>query len=235
MGEKVYQVLSTRKIPETLIRQAKEHNIFIDEIEFIKTEPVKDAAVKEKIKQYAEEKIIAIFTSKHAADAVFAEINFQPKWKVYCTSGRTKETLLKYVNADAIIDTADNAAELAEKIWSNGEGEAPAHCVFFCGNRRLDVLPNKLLTAQIGLQELVVYETNFAPQKVNLGYNGILFFSPSAVQSFFLVNQISHITLLFSIGKTTKKELQKYTRNKIIVAEKPTVESMMNDVMKLAW
>jgi len=232
MGAKEYRVLSTKKISQTLIQQAKEKDIFIDEIEFIETKPIKDASLKEKIEHYSKEKIIAIFTSKHAVEAVFSQINFQPDWKVYCTSGKTKETLLKYIHADAIVDTADNASDLAEKIWVN---EHPGFCVFFCGNRRLDVLHDKFLAAQINLQELVVYETHLTPQKVGAGYSGILFFSPSAVRSFFLLNQISHVAILFSIGKTTKKELQQYSRNRIITAEQPTIESMMNDVMKLIW
>lgn len=232
MEAKEYRILSTRKIPETLIRQAKEKNIFIDEVEFIKTKPINNAALKEKIKQYSEEKIVAIFTSQHAVDAVFAQINFQPKWKIYCTSGKTKETLLKYVKATAIVATAENAADLAEKIWRKEHAD---FCIFFCGNMRLNALPDKLLAAQIGLQELVVYETRLTPKKVNAGYSGILFFSPSGAQSFFLINQISSVTTLYAIGKTTKKELQKYSRNRIVVAEQPTVESMMNDVMKLTW
>lgn len=39
---------------------------------------------------------------------------------------------------------------------------------------------------RIAVKEIIVYQTNEIPVKVDEKYNGILFFSPSAVKSFFL-------------------------------------------------
>ncbi|MBS1975620.1 MAG: uroporphyrinogen-III synthase, partial [Bacteroidetes bacterium] len=53
-------------------------------------------------------------------------------------------------------------------------------------------------------------------------YDAILFYSPSAVNSFFEKNNPGPQTILFAIGNTTTKEIKKYTNNKIVVADKPS-------------
>src|SRR5258706_9822828 len=42
-------------------------------------------------------------------------------------------------------------------------------------------------------------------------YDGILFFSPSGVESFFNTNEVNEQTILFAIGNTTATEIKKYT------------------------
>lgn len=223
----IIKILSTKTIPEDLIQQAKSANIIIDTINFIETKPVDDISLLEKIKQYSNEKIVAIFTSTNAVEAVFSHLNTKPDWKIFCTSGATKDALLNYVNEDAIIDTAHNASALADKIAEDKEIKS---CTFFCGNQRLNTLPDKLLTQSIHLEELIVYETINSPKKIDETYNGILFFSPSAVESFFSVNKIDDKIVLFSIGKTTTKALRKWTNNQIISAQFPSAESVVKEV-----
>jgi uroporphyrinogen-III synthase len=62
---------------------------------------------------------------------------------------------------------------------------------------------------------------------VNKLYDGILFFSPSAVQSFFYGNAIGPQTVLFAIGQTTAEAIEKFTGNTIIVSEKPGKDELV--------
>ncbi len=223
----IIKILSTKTIAKDLVQQAKANDISVDEINFIEIKPVKDLSVLDKIRHYSNEKIVAIFTSTNAVEAVFTNMDFKPDWKIFCTSGATKELLLNNVNADVIIDTANNASSLADKILMNSE---IISCVFFCGNQRLNSLPDKLLKQGRNLDEVIVYESIASPQKTAEFYNGILFFSPSAVESFFSVNTIDDQTVLFSIGKTTTKALRKFANNKIVTAVFPSSESVLKEV-----
>lgn len=221
------KILSTKTIARDLIQQAQVSNIWIDEADFIKTKPVDDIALAEKIKAYSHKKIVAFFTSVNAVECVFSIADAKSGWKIFCTSGATKEALLHYINEDAIVDTAHNASALADKFLENKTADP---CVFFCGSRRLNTLPDKILKQGINLEEVIVYETIASPEKINEKYNGILFFSPSAVESFFLVNKIEDQTVLFSVGKTTTKAIRKFTKNTIVTAVFPGAESVLKEV-----
>ena len=59
-------------------------------------------------------------------------------------------------------------------------------------------------------------------------YDGILFFSPSAVNSFLLKNKISPKTQLFAIGSTTANALQPFTNQPVIIAETPGKENLLH-------
>lgn len=50
----------------------------------------------------------------------------------------------------------------------------------------MDTIPSSLLAYDLFLEELVVYDTILLPHTINRTYDAIFFFSPSAVESFFL-------------------------------------------------
>lgn len=225
--EKSIKILSTKIISEDLLQQAKANNILIDAINFIETKPLNDIAVVEKIKQYAGENITVIFTSENAVEIVFSKINIKPNWKIFCTSGTTKHALLNYIDESVIVGTAHNASTLADIILEN---TTINFCIFFCGNQRLNTLPDKLLNNAVNLEEIIVYETISSPKKLEETYKGILFFSPSAVESFFSVNKITSDIVLFSVGKTTTKAVRKFTNNTIVTAHFPSAESVVKEV-----
>ena len=103
---------------------------------------------------------------------------------------------------------------------------------FFCGKQRREELPDKLKLAEIELEEIVVYETFETPQKITRkSYDGILFFSPSAVKSFFSLNKLNEQIQIFAIGKTTAEFLEKHTNKEVDVAEIPTEESMFKQII----
>lgn len=123
--------------------------------------------------------------------------------------------------------TAINAFSLAEIILNNHVRNA----VFFCGDQRREELPEILNKHLIFLKEIVVYKTILTPKKINKNYHGILFFSPSAVKSFFCVNIAPVDCVLFAIGDTTAECLRLNTTNKIIVSSVSRMKTLIEEVL----
>lgn len=61
-------------------------------------------------------------------------------------------------------------------------------------------------------------------------WDGILFFSPSGVESFVLENNLAN-SAVFCIGETTAAAAKKYTSS-VIVANSTTVESVIAKAVK---
>jgi uroporphyrinogen-III synthase len=226
MKDRTIYLLSTRPLDTTLVEEALKRDIIIENISFIKTASIVDNDISEEIKELASKSITAVFTSMNGAEAVIevlAKNAIQPGWKIYCIGSATQSIIRKYFKAANIVGNGRNAAELSETIIENGVKEA----VFFCGNKRREELPEQLQQKNIVVEEIVVYETIEVPLKVDKKYNGILFFSPSAVKSFFSVNSIHADTVLFSIGDTTASEIKKYSHNKIIVSDFPAKDKLV--------
>lgn len=221
------KILSTKLLPKDILFRAKNEGIAIDEIEFISIKMTTDDAIVEKIKQYSQKKITAVFTSANAVSSVFAHTEIKPDWDIFCISGKTKSTLLKYVGEEDILCTATDGNTLADNIL---EDMSVNSVVFFCGNKRLNAIPDKLSLHGVRVEELIVYKTISAPKKLEDAYDGILFFSPSAVKSFFSVNKIAPETVLFSVGKTTEKAIIPFSNNKRIAAPFPSAESMEKEI-----
>ena len=70
-----------------------------------------------------------------------------------------------------------------------------------------------------------VYETILTPYKINFPLDGILFFSPSGVESYLQENKIEDENC-FCIGNTTAEALKYVTPNRII-ANQPKMESVV--------
>ena len=84
---------------------------------------------------------------------------------------------------------------------------------------------------EIIFNEIEVYQTNLTPQKITKKLDGILFFSPSAVESYLNLNSIKDETC-FCIGETTAEALENKKIKNIIIAEKPSVENVIDEVVK---
>ena len=103
--------------------------------------------------------------------------------------------------------------------------------IFFCGDQRRDELPGLLKKNKIEVKEIVVYKTIATPKKIEKKYDGILFFSPSAVKSFFQKNKLDKQVMLFAIGNTTADEIKKFSKNKIVVSDVPAGKLLLQKVI----
>lgn len=226
MKDKNIRLLSTKPLEEALVNKALKYRIIIDSNSFIETKNIIDKTLSEKIKELASQSITAVFTSMNGAEAVIdilQKTHLQPVWKIYCIGAATQSLIRDYFVAATIAGTGKNATELSETIINDNVKEV----LFFCGNQRRDELPEQLRKRNIQVKEIVVYETNEIPVKVDKEYNGILFFSPSAVKSFFSVNRIAADTVLFSIGNTTAEEIRNNSKNKMIISDFPSKDKVV--------
>ena len=190
----------------------------IDIVPFIKITTHLAETTERQIKEALTKKVVVVFTSNNAVKTVARYIQQQPDWIIFCMSNTTQKLVKEYFGEDKIKYTADDAAVLANQIiHTPGIKEV----IFFCGNLRRNELPDALEQQGIRITEIVVYQTILTPVTIDKKYEAILFFSPSAVESFFSKNKIPASTILFTIGKTTVEALKKYSTNKIITGDEP--------------
>lgn len=168
-----------------------------------------------------------IFTSQNAAQSVL----LHPKCSalktknVFCVGLKTKALLEENgFNVAVYVDYASDLAEIITLIYSNES------YTFFSGNLRKETVPNALKETKVNFNEIQVYETTLTPQKIKKAVDGILFFSPSAIESYLMENKIKN-EICFCIGSTTAEALEKITRN-IIIADQPSVENVIEDVIE---
>ena len=229
MPEQRKKILSTRPVSDEMIAVALAKNIGIDILSFIETTPIETIEVQQEIELAANQITTVVFTSMNAVEAVTGMLDgFVPEWNIYCMGYATKELVKNYFGENAIEGTADNATELAEEIIKNDE---PDEVIFFCGNRRRDELPARLQKHHININEIIVYQTKNNQHKIDKVYDAVLFFSPSAVESFFLVNKLPGNTIVFAIGETTKETVGRYCSNKIVVSKLPGKDQLVEQAI----
>ena len=230
MQQNKINILSTRPLNKSLVHEAKAVGISIDELSFIDTEPIQDIATQQEIEQAYLLSSTVVFTSMNAVDAVLAwQDGQQPDWVIYCMGNTTKLLLKENFGEHSVAGTAGSAAELAELIAEESDID---EVIFFCGEQRRDELPAILRNKGIEVHEIIVYETIHTPHKVSKDYHAILFYSPSAVSSFFSNNKVPAQTILFAIGNTTAKTIQQYCNNTIIIGKEPGKEELVRQAME---
>lgn len=230
-----YTILSTKKLLPSLKIEMAQKGIEVLEEEFITIKPILTKSKQEEIWPWVDHpvEIAVVFTSPHAAATVNKYLNpfdtyiIPGNWKAFCLSGATRERVQQHLPVANIMDTAPNATELAAKIIAHGQFK---QVIFFCGNQRREELPRLLREAGIEVIEVVVYETVATPVVTTANLDAVLFFSPSAVKSFFSVNALKKDTACFAIGDTTAAAIGDHTDNKIIVSESPSQETMLASV-----
>jgi uroporphyrinogen-III synthase len=227
MQKNKLNILSTRPLSESIIQEALKQDVLIDCVSFIETEPIKTPELKEKIQQLSQQNIIAVFTSMNAVDAVKEHLSEKPDWKIFSIGQTTKELIKDFFGEEYFAGTADDASALADVIIQQN----PKEVFFFCGDQRRNELPEKLSANNIKVKEIVVYKTIALPQRISKQYDGILVFSPSAVESFFSINTIDKNTTIFAIGNTTANAIKQQVNNQIVVADKPGKEALVKKML----
>lgn len=217
--KKLKNILSTKILLKTQKQLLLNANCEVFEADFIETKFI-DFDLKN-IKQ------ILIFTSQNA---VYALLN-HPKIEelksktAFCVGLKTKALLQENgFKVEAYTSYADDLAEIISLVYTN---EA---FTFFSGNLRRDTLPNALSENGIQFNEIQVYETKIMPQKIDFKPDGILFLSPSAVDSYLKLNKISN-EICFAIGTTTAQALASNSIKSIEIAASQTIESVIEKVV----
>ena len=223
-------ILSTALLGNRLVRTASKKGVRLVCTALIEVQAIQTSETFQAIKEVLMQSAVVVFTSKNAVQSVVPVFESKvPDWKIYCLGNTTSGLVAKYFGPRKIAGIASSALELAHLI---AEKEMSGKVVFFCGNRRRYEPPGYLRSRRFIVDEIVVYNTAMHPGKITEKYCGILFFSPSAVQSFFMANPVPPDTVLFAIGATTAAELKKFSANKIIVSEKSGKENLLNKALE---
>ena len=228
MAKDKIHIVSTALLPVEYLRRLEQQQIEAEVIPFIRTTPSVDEKDLQRIKRWEEREATVVFTSAHGVNAVAEHIDRKVNWRIYCIGGATLDAVIKHFDEDNVIATAPDAKQLVEKMISHVSGSV----IFFCGNKRLDIIPREMEAAGITVDEIVVYHTELTPQRVKKNADAVLFFSTSAVESFFEKNTLDKGTVCFAIGNTTADALRKRTDNKIELAENPSKNAMIDLVLK---
>jgi hydroxymethylbilane synthase len=213
--DKSTNIYSTKALTESQ-NQLFPIDLIIESSDFIKTNPnrITSSVLKSKIEN-------VVITSKNAVESIITNVSAEElQFKnIYCVGRRTKSLVENKIGK--VKHSEANAKKLAEYLVKYMEG---TEVTYFCSNLRLDGLPTILTENNISVNEIEAYETKYDSIKVDEKIEGIMFYSPSTVQSYIQINKADKIA--FCIGETTGDEAQKHFKD-VRIAKVPTVESVI--------
>lgn len=212
------RLLSTKKLLVNQKQFLLNANISVVEADFIsiKQQKVAIEIINENLIFTSQNAVLSLVENLEKTDI----LDLLRKKNVFCVGLKTKALLEE--NGFNVIAYTGYAADLAEIISLIYSKEK---FTFFSGNLRRDTLPEALSEAEVVWNEIQVYETVLTPQKISGTFDGILFFSPSGIESYLKNNKITKETC-FCIGTTTAEVLENITNN-VIIANQPTVENVI--------
>ncbi|MEJ2583534.1 MAG: uroporphyrinogen-III synthase [Robiginitalea sp.] len=215
------RLLSTKVLPEPLQAQIRSSGWALTQYDAISVEllPVEFKPLES----------IAVFTSKHAVRACMSGNPDRKLSGVSCLCvGHTTASLVREHGGE-VLESAASATALADCISKKYTDKS---FVYYCGNRRLEIIPRALDKLGLKWEEVIAYRTKTIAKTFDHGFDGILFFSPSGVRSFTRSNAIGDATA-FCIGPTTAGEASKHT-NKYKIANSPGVQALVTLVTQPA-
>lgn len=235
MLSKKPKILFTRNLSDNEQNIAKSNGLEVRIVPFIKTLNNYDKeSILNEILLLSDGIDAFAFTSQNAVKALlplFSEPQFYSLLKtkmVFATGKKTTQTL----DTQGIRLTrppSNDVESLAKLIKNNGSVKM---VVYFKGNLSLDILKTVLTNNDIEVIEKTIYHTSLTSEKIkDLGtFNGIVFYSPSAVESFLRSNQIDKNIPVFCIGDTTGTYLKNLITNEIIQPSEPESELLINRI-----
>ncbi|MCF8274537.1 MAG: hydroxymethylbilane synthase [Flavobacteriaceae bacterium] len=208
-------VYSTKALTEDQ-KHLLAHKITVKSSDFIKVSlnRIPKTVLKSNLKN-------VIITSKNAVEALTTNFSADElKFKnIYCVGRRTKQLIEQKIGT--VTHSENSAKNLANYLVDYMEG---TEITYFCSNLRLDDLPKILEDNNITVNEVEAYQTVYSSLNVDESTEGIMFYSPSTVQSYILQNKAKKVA--FCIGDTTAEEAKKHFKE-VRIAKVPTVESVI--------
>ena len=146
-------------------------------------------------------------------------------YQVHCISRGTKE----YASAVGLTikSSAPNAAALADEILKDVEVKEVTHV---SSNLRRDELSDKLIKSGVAVQDVIAYRTEFTPVAIDNSYDAIIFFSPSAVDSFLSRNPLRQVPC-FCLGKTTADYAKQEGYQHTYIPDAPSEEILLQTII----
>jgi uroporphyrinogen-III synthase len=217
-------IVSTRILNSATVEKLKAEGWKFTMHNFISKQIVLPENIKESIHEHV------VLTSKTGVEA-FLKLTQQSqpdkiKYNLFCVAHATKELALR--SGLRIKASAPNASALAEEILKDASVKSVTH---ICSNLRRNELSEKLTKAGVQVHEVVAYKTEFTPVVVEQPYEAILFFSPSAVDSFLSRNTLQPVPC-FCIGNTTEAHAKQKGYPQTHIPDAPEEEAVLNVMIR---
>jgi len=216
--EKNSTIFSTKKL--TIDQQLRfRDSVTVESEDFIQISPsrIPPTVLKSEIRN-------VIITSQNAVQALLTHSTADRLrfLNIYCVGRKTKRLIEKRIGP--VKHQEKNATKLAHYLVEYLEG---LEATYFCSDQRMDDLPTILAANNITVHEVEAYRTKYAPVEIDNAVEGVLFFSPSGIESYLLKNPADKIA--YCIGETTAKVAREHFAQ-VHVARIPTIESVIDKV-----
>ena len=162
-----------------------------------------------------------VFSSQNAVRSFLANPTaFAHQNPILCVGEKTK--LLLEENGQKVIKTAHNMLELVNFIQKTMKNE---HFLHICGNRKLADFAAGMQKTGISYDEVTAYHTHLVSRVQTPEPQGLLFYSPSGVESYLQTNSIG-ASWCFCIGETTATAVRPLTEH-LTVSPKPDADLLV--------
>jgi uroporphyrinogen-III synthase len=222
---KQLHIVSTRSLQSTAVERLHKHGCTVTLHDFI--------SKKLQIPDYATREFLSsdiVLTSQTGVEAfltLIKKLQLSPAdYRTHCIAQATKQAA---VQAGLFVKTsAPNALLLAKEILQHKDIRSVTH---ICGNRRRDEVSEKLNAGGVEVQDVVSYRTELTPISIEQDYDALLFFSPSAVDSFLNGNELKQVPC-FCIGQTTESNVKQKGFTQTYIPEAPSEDALVNLVIE---
>ena len=162
-----------------------------------------------------------VFSSQNAVRSFLANPTASAHQNpILCVGEKTK--LLLEENGQKVIKTAHNMLELVNFIQKTMKND---HFLHICGNRKLADFAAGMQKTGISYTEVTAYNTHLVSRVQTPEPQGLLFYSPSGVESYLQTNSIG-ASWCFCIGETTATAVRPLTEH-LTVSPKPDADLLV--------
>jgi uroporphyrinogen-III synthase len=162
-----------------------------------------------------------VFSSQNAVRSFLANPTASAhQHPILCVGEKTKSLLEE--NGQKVIKIAPNMLELVDFIQKSMKNE---HFLHICGNRKLADFAAGMQKSGISYAEVTAYHTHLVSRVQTPEPQGLLFYSPSGVESYLQTNSIG-ASWCFCIGETTATAVRPLTEH-LTVSPKPDADLLV--------
>ena len=162
-----------------------------------------------------------VFSSQNAVRSFLANPKASAHQNPILCVGEKSKSILEE-NGQKVIKTAQNMLELVDFIQKTMKNE---HFLHICGSRKLADFAAGMQKAGISYAEVTAYHTHLVPRLQTPEPQGLLFYSPSGVESYLQTNSIG-ASWCFCIGETTATAVRPLTEY-LTVSPKPDADLLV--------
>ena len=215
------RLLSTKILSKEFKNRLLVHPFSLVEQSFIQISPIKNLKLTDSHQAiiFSSQNAVKIALDNHKIKSL---VDQKP---IYCIGKKTASLLVK--NGQKVVKIAINSLELAQFIIKNHQNESFS---FFCGKSRVNDLEDILLSNEIPIQPVEIYETLPQPTIIKGYFDGLIFFSPSGVKGYAIHNGFED-THCFCLGSTTAKAVREFTP-KLSIAKTPNESQLFLSITK---